>query len=623
MSHFGIRFLILHLLTGILILVLLATKRLLGKHLSPRLQYNLWFLLLAMQAVPFLPSSFTDLAGLLPRWMPLNLFTSQKSADFRTTLAATAPVSAGDWMNDFTLSVSSQIPPLWSRLIFLLWFTGGLILTLRFVRSRIALYHLTRSALPLQNRDIRKLFASCKARSKIHRHIPLYSSAFLKSPFTIGFIRPKIYIPVHLISDFNETELGYMLLHELQHCRYMDGLVNHLMNLSRLFYWPNPLVWYALKEMKADREIACDSSVLQLLTESEYIDYANTLINFAEKLSRNSFPFVSGIGGNVKQIRKRILNIVSYRSPSSLQKLKGCFLYVLIAAWIFHLTPVLSIHAAEADVYHFSGNSISLENFDSFFEGGSGSFVLYDARRDHWQIYNPDQAVQRVSPDSTWKIYNALLGLESGIITPETSQMTWNGEIYPFDAWNRNQTLDSAIKNSVNWYFHRIDLQSGKQAVQSFVQKLHYGNMNVNGSFPSYWLESSLKISAVEQVELLRNFHDNHFQFKTENIRAVKDALQISVTPAGAFYGKTGTGQVDGKNINGWFIGFLETPDTTYYFATNLREDSDATGSKAAEITKSILSELKILPKEGGDKEMSPPSGVSIQSLIPPSPGFQ
>ena len=56
-------------------------------------------------------------------------------------------------------------------------------------------------------------------------------------------------------------------------------------------------------------------------------------------------------------------------------------------------------------------------------------------------------------------------------------------------------------------------------------------------------------------------------------------------------YGKTGTGQVDHKNVNGWFTGCLETSGNVYYFAVNIQSDSDASGSRAAEIAEKILKE--------------------------------
>ena len=103
-----------------------------------------------------------------------------------------------------------------------------------------------------------------------------------------------------------------------------------------------------------------------------------------------------------------------------------------------------------------------------------------------------------------------------------------------------------------------------------------------------------MKISPIEQVELLTRLQNNSFGFALENINAVKDAIRLSSSDAGTFYGKTGTGRVDGKDVNGWFIGYIETVDNTYFFATNIGADSDATGGNATEITMSILSDMNI-----------------------------
>ena len=172
--------------------------------------------------------------------------------------------------------------------------------------------------------------------------------------------------------------------------------------------------------------------------------------------------------------------------------------------------------------------------------------------------------------------------------------MTWNGEDYPFDAWEANQTLSSAMKNSVNWYFQSIDSQLGFHSVKSFLQKIQYGNQQTGSDIDLYWTDLSLKISPIEQVNLLKKFHDNEFQFAPQNIDAVKNSILLSSGSKSSLYGKTGTGQIEGKDVNGWFIGFLETADNVYYFATNIQGETETTGSKATEITTSVLSELNI-----------------------------
>lgn len=200
----------------------------------------------------------------------------------------------------------------------------------------------------------------------------------------------------------------------------------------------------------------------------------------------------------------------------------------------------------------------------------------------------------RVAPNSTYKLYSALFGLENNIITPANSLIRWNGESYPFEAWNKDQTLQSAMTSSVNWYFQSIDEQLGSSAVQNYLRNIGYGNEDLSGDFSSYWMESSLKISPVEQVELLTKLYNNDFGFAPENIKAVKDSIHIASSDTSNFYAKTGTGRVNGQDVNGWFIGFIERTDNTYFFATNIHAKDHADGSTAAEITMSVLSNMKI-----------------------------
>lgn len=147
---------------------------------------------------------------------------------------------------------------------------------------------------------------------------------------------------------------------------------------------------------------------------------------------------------------------------------------------------------------------------------------------------------------------------------------------------------------SVNWYFQSIDEQFGSTSVQKYLHNIGYGNEDLSGDFSSYWMESSLKISPIEQVELLTQLQNNSLGFAPENMNTVKDAIYISSSAFGDFYGKTGTRRVNGQDINGWLIGFVENADNTYFFATNIQREKQATGEKATEITLSILSDLNI-----------------------------
>ena len=596
MADFMILFLICNIFISGIIGILLIARRIFKNNLSSRMQYNLWFLLLGLLTVPFMPVRLIGFPQIFSWFGSLRRSAASGIGIAMGEAVGINPTGNADWMNDFTLSVNSETPSIAGYILLGIWIAGILAMIILLIKSSFRLRSLKKSALPLQNKEVRRLYHHCLEEMGICRDIPVCSTAFLKSPIIVGLFKPCIYLPIHLISDYNESDLRYMLLHELQHYKHHDAIASYLMNLTGVVYWFNPLVWYALREMRNDREVACDSAVLKMLEEDDYEDYGNTLINFAEKISLTPFPFAAGMGGNMKQMKRRILNIASYEKPTLVKKIKGITAFVLTAVLLLGLAPFISTYAADGSHYTWNSSSanISYVDLSSYFGKFEGSFVLYDLGNDAWSIHDIDHATLRVAPNSTYKIYTALFGLEDGVITPENTFIAWDGKNYPFDTWNTDQTLPSAMRNSVNWYFQSLNEQLGSPSVNEYIQQLKYGNENMSGDFSSYWMESSLKISPIEQVELLTKLQNNSFGFAPENINAVKDALCLSSSDAGTFYGKTGTGRVDGQDVNGWFIGYIETADNTYFFAANIGADSDATGGSAEEIAMSILSDMNI-----------------------------
>ena len=596
MSDWSIHFLISNILICIFTLVIIGTKKLLKKYLSAATQYHLWFLLFLLLAVPFFPVQIHG--SQLFSW--LHFFHTDSGlnsgTDTLSKLTSNTQNNLLNQVNDFSVSISSRFSGGLNTILFLIWIMGVMIMSVLTLHSLNYVRSIKRSALPLQNQQVKTIYYDCLKELKISHPVSVYSTAFLKSPVLIGIIHPRIYIPIHLISELNPDDMRFMLLHELQHYRHKDTLIGFLMVISNILYWFNPFIWYALKEIHCDRELACDSAVLQMISTDEYQAYGMTLINFAEKLSSFSSPLAVGMSGNFRQMKRRILNIAIFRKETLYQKMRALIIYLVISAVFIGCTPILSIGASTQDVYHFhdTDKNISLLDVSAIFGSYDGSFVLYDNHLDSWKIYNLEEANKRIPPDSTYKIYDALLGLESGIITPEHSSMAWNGEHFSYSAWENDQDLNSAMQNSVNWYFQTMDSQLGLNKIQEFLNEIEYGNQTTSSNLKLYWSDFSLKISPIEQVELLKKFNTNGFHLHSQNVLSVKNAIKIVGTSDGTFYGKTGTGCIDGQDINGWFIGYIETSDNIYYFATNIQSDSNATGKKALEITSAILKKLHI-----------------------------
>lgn len=588
MDSIGIRFLLSNLAIAILISAMLLIKKLFKNHMSARGHYHIWFLFLGMLTLPFIPlktSSFQVFS-----W--LNELGKEASTHVNTAVqsgAGTGAQSLFSGIPDYSLSVSQTGISILNIVLFGIWITGICAMLLFTIRSNLRLRRLIHSSLPVQNEAVRSIFQECKSEVKIKGDIPLYSSAFLKSPISAGLFKPCILLPIHLISDFKEKDLRFILLHELQHYKHKDLSVNLFICISRIVYWFHPLVWYALKQMKDDREIACDAAVLQMLDEDSYAEYGHTLLSFAQKLNNPQYATSAGIAGSKKQITQRIMGILSYHKESRWMKAKSILVLFIISTLILGSAPFLSVGAKIQDSYDFVHPNVSYLNLSDYFMGYKGSFTLYNPSDDSWQIYNPEDSRTRISPDSTYKLYNSLFALETGIISSKDSSMAWNKMTYPFDAWNQDQNLDSAMKNSVNWYFQNLDQKMGLPVIEKYISQINYGNQDLSGGLSEYWVESSLKISPVEQVELLKKLYYNEFGFSEESIETVKNSMLISKNDEFTLYGKTGTGSIEDKDCNGWFIGFIERDGSASFFATNIQGEDGASGRLASKISQEVL----------------------------------
>ncbi|HOM03319.1 MAG TPA: M56 family metallopeptidase [Acetivibrio sp.] len=134
----------------------------------------------------------------------------------------------------------------------------------------------------------------------------IYEAKNLKTPFVIGVIKPKIYLPVGL----NDTERSYILIHEKTHINRKDHIIKILAFLILAVHWFNPLVWIAFVLMSTDMELSCDEKVLKEMGENIKKPYANSLLSLAtERHILNGSALAFG-EGNVKG---RIKNVLSYK----------------------------------------------------------------------------------------------------------------------------------------------------------------------------------------------------------------------------------------------------------------------------------------------------------------------
>ncbi len=274
------------------------------------------------------------------------------------------------------------------------------------------------------------------------------------------------------------------------------------------------------------------------------------------------------------------------------------WMFVSLAILLISCTTVLSPSdqsIATPQVISATATSEINPELGKYFDGLPGTFVLYDLKHDHTLRYNPTRSAERFLPASTFKILNSLISLETGVIPDENTVIKWNGTIYDIPAWNHDQTLRSAIKDSVVWYYQELARRVGPERMQKYVDTVGYGNHDISGNVDSFWLDGALRISADEQVEFLKRLYQNDLPFSQRTLDIVKDILILDKTSVSRLSGKTGT-QLRVEPAINWFVGYVEKDGNVYFFATNLELPEGSTdNARAKETTLRILRDLKLI----------------------------
>lgn len=223
------------------------------------------------------------------------------------------------------------------------------------------------------------------------------------------------------------------------------------------------------------------------------------------------------------------------------------------------------------------------------YKGYKASFVILDSKSGQTVRFNPEGCKERYSPCSTFKIFNSMVGLDSGVIKDENHPMKWDGTVASITGWNKDQTLQTAMINSVVWYYQRLAAAVGEKRMQEFISKNHYGNEDISGGITKFWLESSLKISPDEQVEFLKKLTNDQLTFSKRSMAIVRGTMRLKTGEKGVLYGKTGSAMTDKKETMGWFVGYLVQPGNIYVFAVNIQEGEKPWGPKARALTEELF----------------------------------
>ncbi|UZR98602.1 class D beta-lactamase [Chondrinema litorale] len=256
-----------------------------------------------------------------------------------------------------------------------------------------------------------------------------------------------------------------------------------------------------------------------------------------------------------------------------------------ILSLIILLISISNLSAQQKNVKH---------HFKKYKE--NGSIVIYNQNKDSFFYYDSARCSQQFIPASTFKIFNSLVAFETGVIPDTSFIMKWDGVKRNYDSWNQDLNIAKAFKYSAVWFYQEIARQVGEEKMQYYIDKNHYGNQNIQGGIDMFWLDGELRISQLEQIDLLRKLYHNELEFSNKNQDLVKAIMLNEKNDKYALYAKTGWSVINQMNY-GWFVGWVERDGNVYYFATNIsakNADKDF-GADRKNITFEVLKDFKII----------------------------
>jgi len=200
-----------------------------------------------------------------------------------------------------------------------------------------------------------------------------------------------------------------------------------------------------------------------------------------------------------------------------------------------------------------------------------GSILIYDFKADNYYSNDFEWAKKGKLPASTFKITNSIIAIETAVVNNEHTLFKWNGEERRLKTWEQDLTFKDAFHFSCVPCYQGIARKIGAKKMIEYLDKLNYGNMKVNsGNIDMFWLEGESQITQFQQIDFLRRFYYSKLPIAKRTEKIMKKMMLIEENDQYKLSGKTGWSIRNGNN-NGWFVGYVETSNKVYFFASNIK----------------------------------------------------
>lgn len=393
---------------GVLVLIILFAQWVFCRRLSPRWRCALWLLLVVRLALPWSPASPTSLFNLLPASATAIAPLAPEISSFALQTMPGAPaanntVPSADWIaprvtpaplsdaptpaaaeptsiqletrTSGSLSSPASLPaPTGARPAFRhafsgmeiatgIWLAGVIAWSVLIAGSTLRLNRRLRWSRPLQDNNSQAIFDQCRQQLGITANPLLVESDAISSPALHGVFRPRLLLPRGFSENFSSAQLRLVFCHELAHLRRRDLLLNWLVAGLQAVHWFNPLVWFGFSRWRADRELACDATVLETVGADQSQEYGATILRLLETFTRRTpLPGFVGILEDKGRLRRRLEMIAQFR-PSSPWPIGSMALLAGIAALC--LTEARSVVPSTAPLHTFRTSSAAPQRFST------------------------------------------------------------------------------------------------------------------------------------------------------------------------------------------------------------------------------------------------------------------
>ncbi|WP_425411200.1 penicillin-binding transpeptidase domain-containing protein [Niabella aurantiaca] len=202
---------------------------------------------------------------------------------------------------------------------------------------------------------------------------------------------------------------------------------------------------------------------------------------------------------------------------------------------------------------------------------GTGEFTVYNLARYRDSAY---------LPASTFKIVNALIGLQTGVISGDSMIIPWDGVQRPVAAWNKDLNMYQAFRVSAVPYYQEVARRIGKEKMQFWLDSLHYGAgkkdtlFKIRSAIDTFWLDNTVKLTPDENLGLVKKLYFNELPFFKLYQQKVKNAMLFEDNSNYKLAYKTGWGTTEKGHPLGWIVGWVEENRHPYFFVLNV-ESSD------------------------------------------------